>query len=57
MDRVHCWQGRVDPNGFPVTGGDGMSVTCMLWDAHEGPHEWTRDDQISFIFERAQEGS
>jgi hypothetical protein len=41
--RCHCWQGGPETD-------DGMSTTCMLWDGHEGPHEWTRDDRIGIKF-------
>ncbi len=41
--RNHCWQ-----NG-PET-EDGCSTSCMLWDGHEGNHEWTRDDEITIAF-------
>lgn len=40
---LHCWEGG------PVT-DEGISTTCMLPDGHEGPHEWTRDDQIYIAF-------
>lgn len=29
---------------------DGCSTTCMLEKDHQGPHEWTRDDQIIIHF-------
>jgi len=37
--QAHCWKGG------PLT-KDGCSTTCVLPDQHDGPHEWTRDDQI-----------
>jgi len=40
---VHCWEDG------PQT-EDGCSTTCMLIGGHEGPHEWTRDDQIGISF-------
>lgn len=40
---VHCWA-----DGPRTT--DDVGTTCMLEDGHEGPHEWTRDDQISIRF-------
>jgi hypothetical protein len=39
---VHCWTHGPDV--------DGCSTTCMLPDKHEGPHHWTRDDEISIHF-------
>ena len=29
---------------------DGCSTTCMLLHGHDGPHKWTRDDQIFVQF-------
>jgi hypothetical protein len=41
--RAHCWEcGPPEP--------DGCSTTCMLWDGHQGEHEWTRDDGIRITF-------
>lgn len=39
----HCWE--VGPET-----DDGCSTTCMLLDGHDGPHEWTRDDNITVSF-------
>ena len=40
---VHCWEGGPDTD-------DGCGQTCMLLLGHDGPHEWTRDDQIGVSF-------
>lgn len=40
---VHCWEGGPETE-------DGCSTTCMLLDGHDGPHEWTRDDEIVVRF-------
>ena len=40
---IHCWEGG------PRTEDD-CSTTCMLLDGHEGPHEWTRDDEVFMRF-------
>jgi hypothetical protein len=40
--KTHCWQ----PG--PQT-RDGTHTTCMLPEAHHGPHKWTRDDQIQIL--------
>ncbi len=40
---VHCWA-----DGPPTD--DGCPTTCMLWDGHEGPHEWSRDDEVTIQF-------
>lgn len=40
---IHCWD-----DGPPAE--DGCGTTCMLLDGHDGPHEWTRDDQIRASF-------
>jgi hypothetical protein len=43
-DRVlHCWEGGPDTD-------DGCGQTCMLPQGHDGPHEWTRDDEIGVEF-------
>ena len=44
MSRIlHCWEaGPADD--------DGCSTTCMLEHAHDGPHEWIRDDEITISF-------
>ena len=55
---LHCWKGKVqhmeEEYGFgstewaeAVCEGDG---TCMLPAGHDGPHEWTPDDQIIVSF-------
>lgn len=28
---------------------DGCPTTCLLWCNHDGPHDWTRDDEIGVI--------
>ena len=44
----HCWEdGPLEE--------DGCSTTCMLERGHEGPHEWTRDDQIGIFFPKQGE--
>jgi hypothetical protein len=45
---VHCWEAGPETD-------DGMSTTCMLWDRHEGEHQWTRDDGIMVTFSPAKE--
>ena len=40
---VHCWHEGPEAD-------DGMSTTCFLLDGHEGPHQWTRDDEIRITF-------
>lgn len=40
---LHCWEGGPETE-------DGCSTTCMLLADHEGPHEWTRDDEIVMTF-------
>jgi len=40
---VHCWEDG------PRTDDD-CGTTCMLLDGHDGPHEWTRDDEIVIQF-------
>jgi len=52
---LHCWHDGpsllewieanpdCDPNEY-------VGFTCMLERDHDGPHEWTRDDQIGVTF-------
>lgn len=44
---IRCWEDG------PVT-QDGCSTTCMLPDGHDGPHEWSRDDEITIRFAPAE---
>lgn len=44
---AHCWEDGPETE-------DGCSTTCMLLDGHEGPHEFTRDDQIGITFAPAE---
>lgn len=61
---VHCWQDELD-DIFTRFGwasdehiayerarllDDGPGGTCLLLDGHEGPHEFTPDDQIGIRF-------
>ncbi len=60
----HCWMGRTEwieetygylSEEYIADAADAyddsyMSSTCMLLDGHEGPHEFTRDDQITIAF-------
>ena len=60
---THCWMGRTEwieqTYGYlsdeyiadAAAAYDGkMSATCMLPDGHDGPHEFTDDDQIRISF-------
>lgn len=40
---LHCWEDG------PAT-DDGCGTTCMLERGHEGPREWSRDDEIVIGF-------
>ena len=42
----HCWEDGPRVGIWPRDCG----TSCMLMDGHEGPHEWTRDDQIVVRF-------
>jgi hypothetical protein len=35
---------------------DDRGQTCMLADGHDGPHEWTPDDEIVVEFSAADRG-
>lgn len=69
-DRVlHCWTDRrtaieeAHPNDYQMrddwaeTYGDAGNGTCMLERGHEGPHEFTPDDQIVIGFPEVPEPS
>ena len=43
---LHCWEAGPETE-------DGCSTTCFLLDGHEGPHRWTRDDEIVVSFAEA----
>ena len=43
MTKAHCWEDG------PRTEDD-CGTSCMLMEDHEGPHEWTRDDEITIAF-------
>lgn len=45
---VHCWE-----EGPAET--DGTETTCMLLNGHDGPHEWTRDDEVMVSFPAKRE--
>lgn len=59
MSEVHCWADKLEHieatygrcsrewSEELVSGDDG---TCMLPDGHEGPHDFTGDDQIDVSF-------
>jgi|KBSSwiStaDraftv2_1062776.scaffolds.fasta_scaffold00399_23 hypothetical protein len=47
MSDLHCWA-----DNDAVDYGE-MSETCMLEAGHDGPHEWTPDDQIRVSFPEA----
>lgn len=47
---LHCWEGG------PLV-DDGCPTTCMLPFLHDGPHEWTRDDQIILTFSEREDAN
>ena len=46
--RSHCWEDgpRKDESWDSI----GTGSSCMLLDGHEGPHEFTWDDEIVVTF-------
>jgi hypothetical protein len=38
-----CWESGTEDD-------DGMGRTCILMEGHQGPHEFTRDDEIMITF-------
>ena len=44
--KLHCWE---DGPRVMRTDSD-VGTTCMLEAGHDGPHKWTRDDQITVSF-------
>lgn len=51
---VHCWQGRRDTLEYASQEYfdeiETCGHTCLLENGHDGPHEWTRDDEIMVTF-------
>lgn len=45
---VHCWEDGPRKNETWKSLGTGS--TCMLTDGHDGPHEFTWDDEIVLTF-------
>ncbi len=56
MPEKHCWKGIMDDLEFGTDAWLRASIdlparaTCMLPDGHDGPHEWTPNDQIRVNF-------
>lgn len=60
---VHCWTdklewiietyGDLSSHWYDYVAREGPGETCMLEKGHEGPHEWTPDDQIIITFKEA----
>ena len=48
---VYCWEGG------PQDASDGCWTTCMLTDGHDGPHKWTRDDEVIDVFRQTRKQS
>jgi hypothetical protein len=46
MSTLRCWEAG------PLV-DDGCPTTCVLVRGHNGPHEWTRDDRVTFSFASA----
>ena len=54
---VHCWKDRkeaaIEAHGWGSPehlAAEERNGTCMLLDEHEGPHEFTNDDEIGVRF-------
>ena len=43
---LHCWEYATDFDDDGTMNG----LTCLLPDGHEGPHEFTPDDEITVRF-------
>lgn len=58
MARAHCWHDFHEwlRETYGVASDEYIdqrekpSASCLLWDGHEGPHEWTDDTQIVVRF-------
>ena len=54
----HCWADYHEQ--FPFGSHEwaehylDTSATCLLQEGHDGPHEWTPDDQIVVTFPEAE---
>lgn len=52
---VHCWEDGPRKGENEPYGSLGTGSSCMLPDGHDGPHEFTWDDEIIITF--AEESS
>lgn len=56
--QAHCWTGYYEwleeIYGFDAyieaRCENWPDATCLLWEGHDGPHVWTRDDEIVIRF-------
>ena len=56
--RAHCWTDKHDWADEEYGWGsekhleiyDAPNATCMLWEGHDGPHDWVPDSEITVQF-------
>ena len=56
---LHCWAGRGDDaeiGSDEWIAGQIEPSTCMLPRGHDGPHVWTRDEEITVTFQDRPDG-
>jgi hypothetical protein len=55
MAKAHCWASKLEtleeysPEWMKIYDG-GVDSSCMLWNGHEGPHEFVPDNEIGVEF-------
>jgi len=63
MSELHCWtdKGEWVTNEYGMDSDEMMDAwfhpaTCMLAHGHDGPHEWTLDEDITVAFKEKETG-
>ena len=59
---LHCWEDyewtlEIGSPEWVEAKIRGVGATCLLERGHEGPHQWTSDDQIVVRFVEAEDES
>jgi len=55
---LHCWAGKADQYEIGADEwAEAMAhpATCLLPDGHDGPHDWTPDEEIIIEFPPKEE--
>ena len=59
MGKTRCWQdwNETLTEEEELENIIEMSKTCLLESGHDGPHEWTNDDEFRNTFKKEEDGS